>query len=229
MLGELPPDPVVASTRPSPAGNAAAERVRHRHLAASRLWLLVAGHRLQRARAACCRCGRDAELVGPDGAEPLASLTPVDGRACARATAVPCGSSPATGSACGTRRARLRHRRPRLHPVARRRRCREPSSPTSDPRSIRRCGSTSSMPSRTWIACCRPRRARRCLRPGDDEGEAVVDRVFWHALGRAPTSRAPCRRGAIVDRVAGALSPDGLADSAVGRADEARVPVDLLR
>ena len=75
--------------------------------------------------------------------------------------------------------------------------------------------------SRTWIGCVPPRaghaaaaRRRRC----SDGGEAI-DRVFWHALGRAPSPAERARRGSGAAR-SGARRPSvrrGARRSAVGR------------
>ena len=63
-----------------------------------------------------------------------------------------------------------------------------------------------------------------------DRGD-VVDRVFWHALGRAPSppSGASPKRRIADPRGRRQPSADGLADLLWAVTDEAGVPVDLLR
>ena len=79
-----------------------------------------------------------------------------------------------------------------------------------------RCASTSSTPSRTWIACCRRRPARRCRRRRRvTTVDAAVDRVFRYALGRAPrpAERRAGRAARCDPANAGTRpSPEGLAD-----------------
>ena len=58
----------------------------------------------------------------------------------------------------------LRHLRPGLHAIPRRRWGSRIRPATSARRSTRRCGSSSSTPSRRWNGWCRRRRARRCRR-----------------------------------------------------------------
>ena len=59
---------------------------------------------------------------------------------------------------------------------------------------------------------------------------AVVDRIFWSALGRAPSAaERQTAEAAIADPARpGKPSPDGDRRSAVGGSDEAGIPVDLL-
>ena len=168
--------------------------------------------------------GRDAALIGADGvATPLKrACPPLD-----PSEFVPPGLRRGGDRRPGFRRRRarqdtvtprLRHCRPRIHAVPRRRRARAT-------RRSWRSGSTLNPAvrffvfddrARTWIAWCRRRPERRCRAgPRLTTATEVVDRVFWYALGRAPSADGAraSRSSALADPARpGRLSAEGLAD-----------------
>ena len=124
MLGELPPEPVepVQPRRRRPHARPRA-RSTSTCRGATPAVARRAGERIERRRRWLQPAWAQAELVGPSGATPLSSLTPVDD--CRAATGD--GSDPRDRIADGdgrareeSVRARLRHRRPGLHTLPRR-------------------------------------------------------------------------------------------------------------
>ncbi len=79
MLGELPPDPTSRYTRTVAGRNAAPSRFDVDISGVTRLWLVVEDFG-SNVPEALLPAWADAELVGPGGATPLSSLTPAEGK-----------------------------------------------------------------------------------------------------------------------------------------------------
>jgi hypothetical protein len=208
MIGELPADPL-SLFNGSVAGRYAQPRAFDADVSrASRLWLIVAdtgSNAPERVLPTFVK----AEFAGPTGAVPLSSLTPIDGSGLRAGTAAPDrvpvkNSSRLVYDISGKGFTRFRG-----------------SLDLDNPRAD--IGSTLNPQLRFFIFDQEPNMARLLPpaagmplpgpAPVTTVG-AVVDRVFWSALGRAPSaSERELAEAAITDRTRpGKASPDAVAD-----------------
>jgi uncharacterized protein DUF1553 len=215
MLGALPPDPISRYTRTVAGRNAVPVAFDVDVTGASRLWLVVEDTGSNLPEKLLPGWG-DAELIGPAGATALSDLTPVDGA----------GLRPGTGPVQmpGTRGGGIRVSNPSVvvYDIAGRGFTRfRGSIGIENPRS--EIGSTLNPALRFYVFDVAPNLDRLLPAiPGAPLPPApplttvddAVDRVFRHALGRAPR---PAERTAAVAALRGSEggerpSPEGLAD-----------------
>ena len=194
MLGELPPDRLSLFNKAVAGRNASASTFDIGIASATRLWLIAEDYG-SNAPERVEPLWAGAEFVDADGkATPLSSLTPLDAQGLRQA------AGPATGNDGGVRvrppvPTRLRHRRPRIHPLPRQHRARQPAERDRLDARTRRYDSSSSTPSPTWIACCRRRRSRPCRPPRRSRPSAKLSIV------------CSCTRSAARPRQPNAASP----------------------
>ena len=209
MLGELPPDPI-SLFNASVAGRNLQPRAFDADISrASKLWLIVSdtgSNAPERVLPALVQ----PEFVGPNGAVPLSSLTPLDGSGLRGGEATAAGRVPLKNSSrlvydiSGRGFTRLRG--------------------TVDVDNARaEIGSTLNPQLRFFIFDAEPN-MNRLLPPAAGVPlpgpspvttiPAVVDHIFWSALGRAPSpAEREVAEAAIADRTRpGKASPDAVAD-----------------
>jgi hypothetical protein len=214
MVGELPPDPTSRYTRTVAGRNAAPSRFDVDVSGVTRLWLVVEDTG-SNVPAALLPAWADAELVGPGGATSLASLTPVEG-------ALRGGEGPVRVE--GSRGDGIRVRNPSVlvYDIGGRgftsfRGAIGLENPRAD------IGSTLNPALRFYVFDAAPNPDRMLpATPGTPlprpapltSVDAAIDRVFRHALGRAPRAEERALAEAALREETGGTrpSPDGLAD-----------------
>jgi hypothetical protein len=214
MVGELPPDPTSRYTRTVAGRNAAPSRFDVDVSGVTRLWLVVEDTG-SNVPAALLPAWADAELVGPDGATPMASLTPVEGT-------LRGGEGPVRVE--GSRGDGIRVRNPSVlvydiggRGFTRFRGAIGLENARAD------IGSTLNPALRFYVFDTAPNPDRMLPatsgtplpRPAPlTTVEAAIDRVFRHALGRAPRAEERSLAEAALRPETGGTrpSPDGLAD-----------------
>ncbi|HEV3483896.1 MAG TPA: PSD1 and planctomycete cytochrome C domain-containing protein [Vicinamibacterales bacterium] len=205
MLGRLPPAPVSLFNKTVAGRNAAASPFDIDVSNATRLWLIVAEEG-SNAPERVLPAWLQAEFTGPDGATPLASLKPVDasglrGTPAASTVAVK-NPSHLVYDIRGRGFSRFRG-----------------TIGLENARS--EIGATLNPAVRFYVFDAQPDMER--LSPPTGEGPLptapaltnvteTVDRVFWHALGRAPSPDERRVASAALDDGRGRVSSEGLAD-----------------
>jgi hypothetical protein len=210
MIGELPPDPL-SLFNGAVAGRYAQPRAFDADVSrASKLWLIIAdtgSNAPERVLPAFVK----AEFVGPGGAVPLSALAPIDGSGLRAAT------PPATPD-----RVPVKNSSRLVYDVSGRGFTRFRGSLDVD-NARADIGSTLNPQLRLFIFDTEPNMNRLLPPatgmplPGSDPittAGAIVDHVFWSALGRAPSaSERQLAEAAITDRTRpGKSSPHALAD-----------------
>jgi hypothetical protein len=214
MLGELPPDPTSRYTRTVAGRNAAPSRFDIDVAGVTRLWLVVEDTG-SNVPAALLPAWADAELVGPAGATPLSSLTPVEGTLRSGDGPVRVENSRGDGIRVGNPSVLV-------YDVAGRGFTRfRGAIGLENPRAD--IGSTVNPALRFYVFDAAPNPDRMLpATPGTPlprpdpltTVDATIDRVFRHALGRAPRAEERSLAEAALRPGTGGTrpSPDGLAD-----------------
>jgi uncharacterized protein DUF1549/uncharacterized protein DUF1553/cytochrome c len=214
MLGELPPEPVSLYNR-SVAGRAAASSPFDVDISrASALWLVVqeAG---SNAPEVVQPAWAQAELVGPAGATPLASLAPRD------ASGIRTGTGPIAVPGAGGGGVRVKNPSVLVYDIAGKgyTRLRGIVGLENAKADI---GSTLNPQVRFFVFDAAPDMERLIPpaagaplppRPAIASASEAIDRVFWHLLGRAPSAAERRMSAAALGSAAGSRpSAQGLAD-----------------
>ena len=215
MLGELPPEPLSLYNR-NVAGRTAASSAFDVDVSkAAKLWLVVQENGSNKPEV-LQPAWAQAELVGPAGVVPLSSLTPVDGSDL-RTGSGPIQVTPSNGTGV-----RVKNPSMLVYDIAGRgfTRLRGVIGLENNPSEI---GSTLNPQLRFFVFDAEPNMERLVppapeppLPPGPTLTDAAqaIDRVFWHALGRAPSAaERRVAESALRDPARGSRpSPQGLAD-----------------
>ena len=215
MLGELPPEPLSLYNRTVAGRTAAPSAFEVDVSRASKLWLIVQENGsnvpevLQPAWA-------QAELVGPGGAVALSSLTPVD------ASGLRTGSGPILVASSNGTGVRVKNPSVLVYDIAGRgfTRLRGVIGLENKQSEI---GSTLNPQLRFFVFDAEPNMERLVppapepplpAGPALTDAAQAIDRVFWHALGRAPSAaERRVAESALRDPARGSRpSPQGLAD-----------------
>jgi hypothetical protein len=182
---------------------------------AAKLWLVVQENG-SNVPEALQPAWAQAELVGPDGTVPLSSLTPID------ASGIRTGSGPIQVSPSNGTGVRVKNPSVLIYDIAGRgfTRMRGIIGLENRPSDI---GSTLNPQLRFFVFDTEPN-MERLVPPAPEppvpapgvltDNAAAIDRVFWHALGRAPSSgERRAAESALRDPARGTRpSPQGLAD-----------------
>jgi hypothetical protein len=215
MLGELPLEPLSLYNRTVAGRNAASSAFEVDVSRASKLWLIVQENGsnvpevLEPAWA-------QAEFVGPSGTVPLSSLTPIDG------TGLREGAGPLRVAASNGTGVRVKNPSVLIYDIAGRgfTMLRGVIGLENPPAEI---GSTLNPQLRFFVFDKQPNMERLlppspgtplAAPPEVDATDAVIDRVFRHALGRAPldSERSAAAAALGADRNVAHPSASGLAD-----------------
>jgi hypothetical protein len=183
MIGELPPDPPSLFTAAVGGRNLQPRRFDADISRASKLWLIVSDAG-SNAPERVLPVWTEAELIGPTGAVPLSSLIPLD------------GSDLRRGDAAALTRVPVKNGSTLVYDITGRGFTRlRGSLDVDNPRAD--IGSTLNPQLRFFIFDVEPNMARLVPpapelplpgRPPVTSVRAIVDYVFWSALGRAPSS-----------------------------------------
>jgi Protein of unknown function (DUF1549)/Protein of unknown function (DUF1553)/Planctomycete cytochrome C len=209
MIGELPPEPLSIFNKAVAGRNAAAAKFDVDVSKASKLWLLVQDFG-SNAPERVLPAWVDAQFVGPQGVVALSTLTPAE------------RSDLRPSDAAATSIVRTRNPSRLVYDISGRGFSRFTGTMALENAS-NEIGSTLNPQVRFYVFDTEPN-MDRLLPPASDvplpagstlaRVSDVVDRVFWHALGRAPSAaeRALAERAITDPSRPGRVSADGLAD-----------------
>ncbi len=231
LLGELPPEPLSLYNRTVAGRTSASSAFEVDVSKAAKLWLVVQENGSNKPEV-LQPAWAQAELVGPDGAVPLSSLTPVDG------SGLRTGSGPVKVTPSNGTGVRVKNPSMLVYDIAGRGFTRLRGiigleNPQSE------IGSTLNPQLRFFVFDAEPN-VERLVPPAPEpplppaptvtDATRAIDRVFWHALGRAPSAdERRLAESALHDPARGSRpAPQGLADLLWAADDEAGVSIDLL-
>jgi hypothetical protein len=210
MIGELPAEPPSLFNKAVAGRNARPVTFDVDVSNATKLWLLVQDFGSNAPERVLPAWG-DATFVGPQGPVPLSSLTPIDGA----------DLRPATGATSSTM-VRTKNPSRLVYDISGRGFTRFTGTMALE-NAVNEIGSTLNPQVRFYVFDTEPN-MDRLLPPSKEvplaagptltRVSAVVDRVFWHALGRAPSAaeRTLAERAIADPSRPGRVSADGLAD-----------------
>jgi hypothetical protein len=209
MIGELPPDPLSRFNAAVAGRNATARAFDADISGASKLWIIVSDTG-SNAPERVLPVFLKAEFVGPDGGVPMSSLTPIDASGLRPSTAV------------APERVAVKNASRLVYDISGKGFTRFRGSFDVE-NSRAEIGSTLNPQLRFFLFDAEPNMSRLLPpaagmplpgRPPVLEIGAVVDHVFWSALGRAPSvAERQLAMAAITDRTRpGKPSPEGVAD-----------------
>jgi mono/diheme cytochrome c family protein len=215
MLGELPPEPLSLYNRTVAGRTAAPSPFEVDVSKAARLWLVVQENGSNKPEV-LQPAWAQAELVGPNGAVPLSSLKPLDG------SGLRSGSGPILVTPSDGTGVRVKNPSMLVYDIAGRGFTRLRGTIGLENRQSE-IGSTLNPQLRFFVFDAEPNMERLVppapeppMPPGPTATDAAqtVDRVFWHALGRAPSAaERRVAETALRDPARGSRpSPQGLAD-----------------